>query len=698
MAKPDVDGLAVPANEQRVLAELPGAALRLAVDREGIVLEAILAESEAWGGWRPRVGESVQVATESLSPSFGIQLNAALFHQRPHTWVFLAHIGDRVVPCRASFQASVWGAECTLQLELLAGEEARVSVIDHAASLERVAVVAQSVLAELNSDGALRNRTTRVLPILLASLGVDAGAVFVVRDELRAEFVAAYGPTRQRGHPYDALDLTDQRLGSSGRYAQWIYLESGDEVQPALRAVLRRGYGMGVVVPACAGNAAAAYVVVSGQRRRPFDFYETILLSTVCDGLGPMARGDALSGESLRNAALLQSSQAVFRAISQSLDLEQTFSEIAVNAAQVVTGSACLLLELQQEVDALVVVACSHSGANGLIGTRVQFGGGLEISDQLKSRRSLVVDDVIPSASLESDVLRLSGLGSVLLVPLNVRAELIGCLMLYASGKRRGYSEADMARAEGVAEQAATAIYNARLYRDLVRSRERVRMLMRRVSEIRQSERKAFSSVIHDDIVQAVVGAVYLLDGFRRTAGGSSTIDDAIEVLRETIADARRLIWELRPPVLEELGLEAALRALTEHVDAGESRSPQIVCDIQEIPALPPETATTIYKIAREAALNAFRHAHAKHISIGLSVDETGEGSTIRLVVEDDGVGFCVAETESESHFGQTMMEEQATIVGGRVDVHSVPGSGTRVVVVAPLSDGLFASYEEERP
>jgi len=245
-----------------------------------------------------------------------------------------------------------------------------------------------------------------------------------------------------------------------------------------------------------------------------------------------------------------------------------------------------------------------------------------------------------------------------------------------------------MARAEEVAEQAAIAIHNARLYRDLVRSRESIQSLVKRISEIRQDERQTFASVVHDDIVQSVVGARYLLESFRRSHPDQSAglLDEAVTVLQQTVVDARRIIWELRPPVLDELGLEASLAGLGHHVDNGLATS-EVHTDIGRVPTLSRETATAVYKVAREATLNASRHAKAGHIWIKLAETPIGQGRAVCLSVRDDGIGFDVSALKREAHFGCAMMEEQATVIGGRLSLESTPGLGTNVSLVVPMND-----------
>ncbi len=262
-------------------------------------------------------------------------------------------------------------------------------------------------------------------------------------------------------------------------------------------------------------------------------------------------------------------------------------------------------------------MAASEPDASSLIGLRVRFRTGQNLATLLQDRRSILVDDLIAGAGVDAEARRLLNLRSALIVPVLAQGELIGSLVLYSVGRRRRYSEQDMARAGEVAEQAAIAIHNARLYRDLMRSRESIQSLANRIVEIRQDERQTFASVVHDDIIQSVVGARYLLESYLRRHPDSSAeiLDEAVGVLQQTVDDARRIVWELRPPVLDELGLEASLAALGQHL--GAARGAALVhTRIGEIPSLNRETATAVYKVAREATLNASRHAEASHIWI----------------------------------------------------------------------------------
>jgi len=273
---------------------------------------------------------------------------------------------------------------------------------------------------------------------------------------------------------------------------------------------------------------------------------------------------------------------------------------------------------------------------------------------------------------------------SSVLVPLFAQQELVGSLLVYASGRRRRYSPLEIAELRSVGEQAAIAIHNARLYRDLADSQASVEALLTRLTRIREQERQALARVVHDDIVQSIVGALYRLDDVRDTVptGQADEFDQAVAVLRQSVDDARRVIWELRPPAIDGLGLPAALRSLAARAGHGQAA---VSVSIAEIAGLSDAVTTGLYKIAREALLNSLHHASARRIDITL-VDVASPGrTTARLLVEDDGVGFVAGGPPDGGHYGTVMMEEQATLIGATMSIDTEPGCGTRVEVVVPL-------------
>ncbi len=556
------------------------------------------------------------------------------------------------------------------------------------------------VVSCLNKDRDTKPAVQEALQIIAETLGMESAAVFVVKADDAAEVLAARGDTRSR-FPYPPLPLTDRLVAGLIRHPRVMQTTEAARLHESLLAVTCRGSGRVVIAPQSAGSDVAAIMVLSRRSAEPLSKREAEFVAIVSETMGLAIRNRTLATESQHTAAVLQTAYAVSRAITQSLDLELTYREIAANAARVAPGSHCLLFELERGSGDHLAVSCSDPESEEFLGTRVRIEA--DRSDSVGGSpgpagfvvQKLILGDGADSQSASKFSLgghldaRLAGVfngASSVLVPLFAQQELVGSLLVYAAGRRRRYSPLEVAELGSVGEQAAIAIHNALLFRNLAESQERVEALLTRLTRIREQERQALARVVHDDIVQSIVGAVYRLDDVRDTVaeGQIEGFDEAVAVLRQSIDDARRVIWELRPPALEGLGLPAALRSLADRAGHGQAA---VSVSIDEIAGLSDVVTTGLYRIAREALLNALHHASARHIAISLADAAAAGRPSARLLVEDDGVGFdCDRPQAGESHYGTVMMEEQATLIGATMSIAAKPGHGTRIEVLVPMA------------
>jgi signal transduction histidine kinase len=352
-------------------------------------------------------------------------------------------------------------------------------------------------------------------------------------------------------------------------------------------------------------------------------------------------------------------------------------------------GCRCLVLQAQDDPCEFVTVASSEAGDAPLLGLRVVFEDEEVSPATLTERRSMIVENLVFGAGTDHSLRSCLQVRSALFVPITSEERPIGSLLFCSQRMTSDYSAGDIACAETLAEQAASAICNARLFGDLERSRGEAQSLLQRITGLRERQRLEFASVVHDDIVQSVVAALYELEALRRTlAGGEAAkLDRASDLLRAAIGDARRYIHDLRPPVLDGLGLTGALRLLTERCEKGGIR---VAAHIEEIEGLSPAATTALYMVAREALQNACRHAGARSIRLSLTTARgqtpgARDGAVALLSVSDDGVGIERPAGEDDEHFGLTMMDEQTAMAGGRLRVASEPGQGTCVEAEVPV-------------
>jgi signal transduction histidine kinase len=219
-----------------------------------------------------------------------------------------------------------------------------------------------------------------------------------------------------------------------------------------------------------------------------------------------------------------------------------------------------------------------------------------------------------------------------------------------------------------------------------LRERELARgELLRKVITAQEDERKRVARELHDETTQALAALLMRVDQAADAvrAGKPPALDELRTLANRALADVHRLILDLRPSVLDDLGLASAVQWYGDR--ALGSRGVAVRCEVGELPPLSPELQTALFRICQEALSNVARHAQATHVLVELRV----EGTMICVDVEDDGVGFdhaAVARREGRPHWGLLGIQERADLLGGHARFDSTPGTGTRVEVRIPLS------------
>jgi signal transduction histidine kinase len=211
---------------------------------------------------------------------------------------------------------------------------------------------------------------------------------------------------------------------------------------------------------------------------------------------------------------------------------------------------------------------------------------------------------------------------------------------------------------------------------DLQTSRERLVLT-------REEERRRLRRDLHDGLGSALTSLSFNLDAARNLLSQDPIATDAllVELKAQTqaaIADIRRLIYDLRPPALDELGLIPALQQYVDRVNRPADLSVSIHA-ADDLPMLPAAVEVAAYRIILEALTNIIRHANAKNSTICLSLPDP---TTLALDIVDDGTGLASGKPPG---IGISTMRERAEELGGSLLIEPIPSGGTRVVVKLPL-------------
>jgi signal transduction histidine kinase len=213
--------------------------------------------------------------------------------------------------------------------------------------------------------------------------------------------------------------------------------------------------------------------------------------------------------------------------------------------------------------------------------------------------------------------------------------------------------------------------------------------LSRRVLTVQEEERRAVARELHDELGQVLTAVKVNLQALRRQSGPAGFgpgFEDSLALLDGAIAEVRAISTRLRPAVLDDLGLEAALRSLLERV---RQRTDVAIAAAIALPQqrLDAAVETACFRIAQEAVTNALRHAGPRRLDVALGA-ENGE---LALTVRDDGQGFDLAAARRRAAQGESAglsgMEERARLAGGRLEVRTAPGGGTEVRALFRLAE-----------
>ena len=274
---------------------------------------------------------------------------------------------------------------------------------------------------------------------------------------------------------------------------------------------------------------------------------------------------------------------------------------------------------------------------------------------------------------------------SLLGAPLLAEGDVIGVVFVGTASLCR-FSEEDLRLLQLVADRAATVIEHARLFDQVRAGRERAQNLSQQLLEAQEAERRRLARELHDEIGQALTAVKLNLQGVQRAADPAiaGRLDESVAIVDRALQQVRNLSLDLRPSMLDDLGLVSALRWYLDKQAQRAGFVGEFVAGPMAIRA-PANLETACFRVAQEALTNIVRHAKAKHVRMELRE----AGGELSLFIRDDGVGFDVAAARQRAVGGGSLgllgMQERVVLSRGRIDIQSAAGRGTEIHVRLPL-------------
>jgi signal transduction histidine kinase len=291
--------------------------------------------------------------------------------------------------------------------------------------------------------------------------------------------------------------------------------------------------------------------------------------------------------------------------------------------------------------------------------------------------------------------------GGYLCVPLLAKGEVQGVLEMF-SLRPKVIDDSQIRALSALGQQVGMAIHNARLFNQVQVGQRRLKRLSQELLEVQEAERRHIARELHDEIGQALTAMKVNLQTIQHLKGGSNLaplLGESIEIAERTLQQVRDLSLDLRPSLLDDLGVVAALRW---YIDRQAQRAgfearfePEVGLDGERLPS---ELETTCFRVVQEALTNIVRHAQAEHVDIRLCQDE----DRLELDIYDDGIGFDVSEVidraSGDLSMGLLGMQERVQLIGGSIQITSDPDKGTKIRARFPITPQFSAGKSAVNP
>lgn len=366
--------------------------------------------------------------------------------------------------------------------------------------------------------------------------------------------------------------------------------------------------------------------------------------------------------------------------------------QIVIEHGQRIAGAAALFIALLDEHNNHFEIIRGH-GLRPEVFTRFQ---GLSRDSALppalvvRTREPLWIESRAAAEAMfpeVADLFNTNGDLAFVLLPLATGDYAGGVLGLRFSMPQT-FSAEDRSFMLALAQQCAQALERVRLNAAIQATNERLQALSQRLFEAQEQERRHIARELHDQIGQMLSAMkinLHMLRSQTTQETGLRRLDESLNMIDQLIGQVRTLSLDLRPAVLDDLGLAAALAWYCERLGQRSGLELTFSHDLQGR-QVEPMIATACFRVAQEALTNIMRHAGAHRVMVELYLRDR----QLSLVVRDDGVGFDVAAQRARASSGASLgllsIVERAELVGGWVDIASSPGEGSEIWAWFPLS------------
>lgn len=376
--------------------------------------------------------------------------------------------------------------------------------------------------------------------------------------------------------------------------------------------------------------------------------------------------------------------------ISSTLDIKQVLHVVAQLSADLFSAKSCIYLLDEEKKTMIPAVAVGSYDPDlkkkfkALRGTK-PFPA---ITRVIKTRQPVLVTPQNRDRLLTANIINDFNYGWMILAPILSKDKTIGVMQLDRPLESVCFDAEEIEIIVAIARATAIALENARLIEMLGQKEQLLHMLVNKLITAQEDERKRLAADLHDGIIQALIAIWYRLQRINSYPEADlqkwyKEIAEITASLGEQIQDIRRILYDLRPIILDNYGLIPAVESYIHNLQEKHGLPVELIINGEQC-RLPAKIEVTLFRILQEALTNVLKHAQATQIKVHLNIREE-EAS---LTVEDNGTGLdtsILSNSQSQNRLGLASIQERALLLNGFCHIDSFPGKGTRIFVKIPL-------------
>ena len=532
-----------------------------------------------------------------------------------------------------------------------------------------------TIASTLNTEQVINT----ILDEVKRLLRVRQCALFVLNEQTQQLEVRARRGLSQSYPTHLNLTETIQRLPvyraiTGGQAIQIPDVEADTDFLPLLDIARSEGYRSVLAIPLTAVHIPAAALAIYRADTYHFSQQEIDLVASFANHAAIALEHAMLfsltDAELQKQVRFLSALHRVGHTVSQSLLMDDILSNAMDAVFEVMPADACWIYLQRENEDFFRLRAqrgLSPEKAEHLAGQHLSSGQDLMSFVAQSGRPHLLNNKQCEEWS--HDTLMQGQWRSLAAVPLQAKGSVIGVLGM-AARTNRNFTESELELLQAIGDQIAIAVVNARLYR---RSREAATL----------EERNRVAREIHDTLAQGFTGILVQLQAaerlsLKRPDQALQSLQDARELARESLQEARRSVLNLRPTPLEDVTLDQAVAQHLQRFETEGGLKSSFILEGYPSP-LTPEIEQNLFRIAQEALTNVGRHAQATQVTVKLGYD----AKKVTLAITDNGVGLN-GRNGRRTGFGLIGIQERVNLMKGQLTFETPAAGGTHIQVVIP--------------